>query len=110
MIVGPLGSGKTQLTEALLTEGTVFEGRKTQPCHYCYTIWQPRFDQEPDTVTAFWMIWHKNSILGKNTSPMNLLNWNSSMSRQDLKEVVNKRTNDPATNPRRIFVSTKSVL
>ena len=44
MIVGPSGSGKTQLTEALLTEGTVFEGRKTRPCHYCYAVWQPRFD------------------------------------------------------------------
>ena len=44
MNVGPSGSGKTQLTEALLTEGTVFEGRKTPPCHYCYAVWQPRFD------------------------------------------------------------------
>ena len=45
MIVGPSGSGMTQLTEALLTEGTVFEGRKTRPCHYCYAMWQPRFDR-----------------------------------------------------------------
>ena len=44
MIVGPSGSGKTQLTEALLRESTVFEGRKTRPCHYCYAVWQPRFD------------------------------------------------------------------
>ena len=38
------GSGKTQLTEALLTEGTMFEEGKTRPCHYCYPIWQPRLD------------------------------------------------------------------
>ena len=23
---------------------TVFEGRKTRPCHYCYAVWQPQFD------------------------------------------------------------------
>ena len=45
MIVGPSGSGKTQLTEALLTEGSVFEGNQTGPCHYCYAVWQPRFDR-----------------------------------------------------------------
>ena len=44
MIVGPSGSGKMQLTEALLTEGTVFEVRKTRACHYCYAVWQPWFD------------------------------------------------------------------
>ncbi|XP_068697139.1 uncharacterized protein [Montipora capricornis] len=45
MIVGPSGSGKTQLTEALLTEGDVFEGGRTKPCHYCYAVWQPRFER-----------------------------------------------------------------
>ena len=40
MIVGPSGSGKTQLTE-----GRVFEGGQTRPCHYCYAVWQPCFER-----------------------------------------------------------------
>ena len=44
MIVGPSGCGKTALTDALLTEGTVFQGASC-PCHYCFGgVWQPRFD------------------------------------------------------------------
>ena len=44
MIVGPLGCGKTALTEALLTEGTVFQGPSCL-FHYCYGgVWQPRID------------------------------------------------------------------
>ena len=45
---------------------------------------------------------------GEEYDPTNLLNWNSS--RQDLKEVASPKKKDLATNPRRIFVSTKSVL
>ena len=44
MIVGPSWYGKTALTEALVTERSVFQG-KLRPCHYCCgAVWQPRFD------------------------------------------------------------------
>ena len=44
MIVGPSGCGKTRLTQTLLKEGTAFEDGKVRPCHYCYAVWQPRFE------------------------------------------------------------------
>ena len=44
IIAGPSGSGKSDLTEQLLREQTVFQ---LKPCIivYCYDRWQPRFDR-----------------------------------------------------------------
>ena len=46
MILGPSGTGKTQLIKTLLTEDTVFEGGQPGPCHHCYAMWQPSFDHK----------------------------------------------------------------
>ena len=44
IVAGPSGSGKSDLTERLLKEKTVFQ-RKPKKIVYCYDRWQPRFDR-----------------------------------------------------------------
>ena len=44
IVAGPSGSGKSDLTERLLLEQSVFQ-QKPRKIVYCYDRWQPRFDR-----------------------------------------------------------------
>ena len=53
LVVAPSGCGKTVFTEKLLLENAdLFETRPTQ-VHYCYGVWQDRFQPMQDHGVLF---------------------------------------------------------